>query len=297
MRSGRYFSSLLLGIVIVAAACRLSISADEVDKPDAATGDKPNQPVAPPGASLDLSQLPVGKTIGVVAGDARVLKALEEQAEFSLLDTELGKFVEQITDKHKISIKLDVAALTADGKGTETILNGKTTGTSLRSALRLFLEEQGLTFVVRNDTLMITTKTAAEVLTSTRIHQVHDLIYTPNDPYLRADFESLIELISSTVQPESWREHGGTAGEVKSFRGPGIAVLVVQHTEEGHEQVEKLLADLRAAKTPELLELQKKSLIPPPQPLPTGTVPVVPRLPVVGGGGFSGGGFIGAGGS
>lgn len=275
MRSGRFFSSLFLGLVIVAAACRLSISADGVDKLDAATGDKPNQPVAPPGATLDLSQLPVGKTIGLVAGDARVLKALEEPAEFALVDAELGKFVEQVTDKHKISIKLDVAALTADGKGPETILNGKTTDTTLRSALRLFLDEQGLTFVVRNDTLMITTKTAAEVLTATRLYQVHDLIYTPNDPYLRPDFESLIELINSTVQPESWRENGGNAAEVKSFRGPGIAVLVVRHTEEGHEQVEKLLADLRAAKSPELLELQKKALVRPLPPLPTGTVPVI----------------------
>jgi hypothetical protein len=292
MRSGRCFSSLLLGLVIVAAACRLSISADGVDKPDAATVDKPNQPVAPPGASLDLSQLPVGKTIGLVEGDARVLKALEEPAEFALTDVQLGTFVQQITEKHKISVKLDVAALTADGKGPETILNGKTTGTSLRSALRLFLDEQGLTFVVRNDTLQVTTRKAAEVLTATRLYQVHDLIYKPNDPYLRPDFESLVELLSSTIQPESWRENGGTAGEVKSFRGPGIAVLVVQHTEEGHEQVEKLLADLRAAKTPELLELQKKSLIPPPQPGPGGTGPVIGSpIPVVGQGQGMGAGF------
>jgi hypothetical protein len=292
MRIGRFLVTLLLGVVIVAANCRFGTSAEGDAKPSAASSDKAPQPAAPPAVSLDLSQLPVGKTIGVVTGDARVLKALEEPAEFALLDTELGKFVEQITDKHKISIKLDIAALTADGKGTETILNGKTTGTSLRSALRLFLDEQGLTFVARNDTLMITTKTAAEVLTATRLYQVHDLIYAPNDPYLRPDFESLIELISSTVQPESWRENGGTACEVKSFRGPGIAVLVVQHTEEGHEQVEKLLADLRAAKTPELLELQKKSLIPPPQPGLGGTGPVIGSpIPVVGQGQGMGAGF------
>ncbi|MCE9606915.1 MAG: DUF1598 domain-containing protein [Planctomycetia bacterium] len=35
----------------------------------------------------------------------------------------------------------------------------------------------------------------------------------------RPDFESLIELMTSTIAPESWREAGGTQGEVKSHRG------------------------------------------------------------------------------
>lgn len=35
----------------------------------------------------------------------------------------------------------------------------------------------------------------------------------------RPDFESLIELMTSTIAPESWREAGGTQGEVKPHRG------------------------------------------------------------------------------
>lgn len=293
----RFFVPVLLAVAVGAICCRSSFAAEEADKPKdgrADQGAKANAPVASqPMPVFDLGQLPVGKTIGVVSGNTRVLKALEEPAEFELLDTQLGDFVKQVGEKHKVSVKLDVAALTADGKGAETILNGKISNTTLRSALRLYLGEQGLTSVVENDTLLITTKTAAETKVSTRIYQVHDLIFTPNDPYLRPDFEALIEVISSTVQPESWREAGGTAGEIRRFQGPGVAVLIVQHTDDGHEEVEKLLADLRAAKIPELLEMQKKRLIPPPQqPLPTGTPPVVVSpIPVVGQGTGMGGGF------
>lgn len=280
----RFFLPVLLGIVIAATWCRSDVSAQEAGKPNAASADNAAPTAAAqPKPTFDLSRLPVGKTIGVLPGDTRVLKALEEPAEFELLDAQLGDFVKQITEKHKISVKLEVAALTADGKGAETILNGKTSGTSLRSALRLYLEEQGLTYVVENDTLLITTKTAAETHESTRIYQVQDLVFTPNDPYLRADFESLRDVITSTVDPETWREAGGTAGEIKSFQGPGIAVLIITHTEEGHEQVEKLLTDLRAARIPELLEMQSKRLVDPPKPLPTG--PIGPsQNPVIGGG-------------
>jgi hypothetical protein len=293
MRFGPFLVPAVVGLTLLVVFGRIGASAD-----DPSSG-KAVPPVAatplPPAASFDLTQLPVGKTIDLVSGDVRVVKALNEPAEFSLFDAELGEFVKQIHEKHKINVSLDVAALTADGKGTETIVNRKTTSTTLRAALRLFLDDYGLTFLVRDESLIITSKTAAETHTPARIYQVHDLTLLPNDPSLQPRFDALKELIQATVWPDSWRDNGGTQGEIHGFEGPGLAVLVITQTDEGHEQIERVLAELRAAKLPALFEMQKKR--PPLQPVPTGTVPVVPRLPVVGGGGFSGGGFIGAGGS
>jgi len=238
-----------LGGVVLAAAVLLGKS-DGQQFPEYA----PPRPVE----GFDINQLPAGKTIGVTPGDARVLEALKQPAEFTMKDATLETFAGEIATKFKISVKLDTAALTADGKGTETILNGKSSNTTLHGALRLILDEYGLSFTIRHDTLLITTKTAAETHTTTRLYQVHDLAMQPNDPVARPDFERLIELISSTLQPESWREAGGTIGEIRSYEGPGISVLVVHHTDEGHEQVEKLLGNLRAAKIQSLLELQQK---------------------------------------
>lgn len=296
MSSGRLFIPIVLGFGSMAFVCGLNISADETGKSRAVAGEGPmkagESQAAMPGVATDFNQLPAGKVIGIAPGDVKILKALDEPAEFSLIDRELGEFVKQIEQKHKINVTLDVAALKADGKGTETILNRKTSGTTLRSALHLFLDDHGLTFLVRHETLVITTKTAAEVVTPVRIYQVHDLTFLPNDPSLQFRFDGLRDLIQAMIAPDSWREHGGTQGEIRGFEGPGLAVLVIMQTDEVHEQIESLLTDLRAAKLPTLLEMQKKRPPPPPVPSATPQVPGVPRLPV---GAF--GGFIGAGAS
>lgn len=155
--------------------------------------------------------------------------------------------------------------------------------------MRLFLDEHGLTYVVHDESLIITTKTAAETHLPMRLYQVHDLTLLPNDPSMQPRFDVLKGLIQGTVAPDSWRDNGGTQGEIQGYEGPGLAVLVITQTEKVHELIERVLAELRAAKLSTLFEMQKKR--PPPPPLPVAT----PR-PVVSPGGLSGGlGGIGGG--
>ncbi len=58
----------------------------------------------------------------------------------------------------------------------------------------------------------------------------------------QADFDSLIELIQSTVQPESWEDVGGP-GSVAPFETN--LSLVIRQTEEVHEEIVDLLEQLR----------------------------------------------------
>jgi beta-lactamase regulating signal transducer with metallopeptidase domain len=51
----------------------------------------------------------------------------------------------------------------------------------------------------------------------------------------------LIQLITRTVQPESWRDAGGQSGSITSFKGK----LVVKATEAAHKEVAQLLEMLR----------------------------------------------------
>lgn len=57
-----------------------------------------------------------------------------------------------------------------------------------------------------------------------------------------ADFDTLIDLITSTVSPDTWDEVGG-AGAIEPF--PTTLSLVVSQTQEVHEQIAELLAQLR----------------------------------------------------
>lgn len=61
---------------------------------------------------------------------------------------------------------------------------------------------------------------------------------------VQADFDSLIELIQSTVQPLSWEENGGPAGAtITEFRNTNS--LVIRNTQEVHSEIQTLLKRLR----------------------------------------------------
>jgi len=51
----------------------------------------------------------------------------------------------------------------------------------------------------------------------------------------------LTRLITTTVQPDTWREAGGSSGSITSFKGK----LVIKATEPVHKEVSQLLEMLR----------------------------------------------------
>ncbi|MDB5289616.1 MAG: Bacterial type and secretion system protein [Phycisphaerales bacterium] len=55
--------------------------------------------------------------------------------------------------------------------------------------------------------------------------------------------EMLAKVIMETVSPDSWRDAGGNIGAIRELSG----LLVVTHTVEGHQQILRLLEQLRAA--------------------------------------------------
>lgn len=62
-----------------------------------------------------------------------------------------------------------------------------------------------------------------------------------------ADFDSLVDLITSTINPTSWDEVGGP-GSIKSFEG-STGLLVFSQTQETHLKTERLLEQIRAARS------------------------------------------------
>jgi general secretion pathway protein D len=59
----------------------------------------------------------------------------------------------------------------------------------------------------------------------------------------QADFDSLIDLITSTVEHDSWMENGTGEGEIQPF--PTNLSLVISQTQRVHEQIADLLEQLR----------------------------------------------------
>lgn len=62
-----------------------------------------------------------------------------------------------------------------------------------------------------------------------------------NEPTFMMDMDELIEVLTATVKPTTWVDVGGP-GSIMSTGG----MLVISQTQEAHEEIEKLLASLRA---------------------------------------------------
>ena len=77
-----------------------------------------------------------------------------------------------------------------------------------------------------------------------QVYPVADLIIpTGVDPSTAfADFDTLIQLITSTIRPDTWDDVGGP-GSIEAF--PMKSDLVISQTKDVHEQIEDLLRQMR----------------------------------------------------
>jgi hypothetical protein len=108
--------------------------------------------------------------------EAKIVAALEDNTELEFADQPLADVVEYLKERHGIEIQLDNRALADAGLGSDAPITRNLKGVSLRSALRLTLGELDLTYVIRDEVLLITSNTEAENLLSTRVYPVADLV-------------------------------------------------------------------------------------------------------------------------
>lgn len=141
-----------------------------------------------------------------------------------------------------VPVALDSKALTDAGITGDTPISFVEPAISARMALDSMLATKDLNWIVQRDLLIITTADVAKTRTVIRVYPVADLVFTETADAYEADFDSLIEVLTSTVAPSSWDSNGG-AGSVAPFANSGA--LVISQTREVHEQIESLLTRLR----------------------------------------------------
>jgi hypothetical protein len=107
--------------------------------------------------------------------EQKILQALDEPTDIDFEEQALSDVVDYLKQRHGIEIQLDKKALSDAGIGSEMPVTRSIKGITLRSALKLLLGEMELTYVLRNEVLMITSKTEAENMLSNRVYPVADL--------------------------------------------------------------------------------------------------------------------------
>ena len=157
----------------------------------------------------------------------------------------LNEIMQIIEEEYDIPIVIDEAALDAMVVSPEVEMTVDLRNISLRSALNLMLRQPGLedlTYLVHDQVLQITSKERAEETLVTVVYRVDDLISNTSFNAHGEDFDSLIDLIISIVDPEVWMENGTGHGEIQPLP-PGV--LVVSQTRKVQKKIATLLRDLR----------------------------------------------------
>ena len=89
--------------------------------------------------------------------DKKIAEALKNPTQLEFVETPLENVVDYLRDHHDIEIRIDSGALGDIGLGTDAPVTKNLKGISLRAALRLMLNELDLTYIVDNESLLITT--------------------------------------------------------------------------------------------------------------------------------------------
>ncbi|NQT39123.1 MAG: hypothetical protein HQ581_16610 [Planctomycetes bacterium] len=207
-----------------------------------------------------------------------IRRALRKKTTIRCKDVPLNKLVARLRKEYRIVVEWDryeLEHVPAWGDPIHAPVSCDYTNISLRSALELMLAPVELTWVIHNEVLLITSVEKADRMLDTRVHDVTDLVmYRVGDGRALASIESLEDVIMTVVSPYSWDQVGGP-GITGHLDTGNAKILVVRQSMRVHEEVEKLLADLRATAE----ENRRKHGD---APLPLRITPIPPRPGVTG---------------
>ncbi len=189
------------------------------------------------------------------SAEERIEAALDQPLKAPLDFTELPltEIVNTLQDEYDIPILFDYAALDEVAISPETELTVNLRNITLRSALKLMLQQPGvadLTYVIDDEVLLITTIDRANATLTIRMYRVDDLDLfgdtLSKETTHPQRFSSLTGAITSCVSSDSWQVHGTGEGKLVLVK-PGI--LIVSTTRNVQDKVESFLDQLRQVKT------------------------------------------------
>lgn len=173
-----------------------------------------------------------------VAHIRRVLGEPLKPTGLDFTEEPLENVINFLQEEYQIPIQIDEPALEDSGITRDEPLTINIQNVSLQSALRLMLKRKGLTYIFRDEVMIITTPEVAEAELMACVYDVRDLIGRNQG---NKNLTALEEAITSCVARQTWTVYGGAA-EIKPLQ-PGL--LVVAQTRAVQVEIEKLLALIR----------------------------------------------------
>jgi hypothetical protein len=179
--------------------------------------------------------------------EQKIDEALAQPTQLEFLETPLSDVVGFLADHHDVRLQIDRSALDAVGIGSDTPITLHLKGVPLSSALALMLRDLDLTYVVRDDVLLITTTDVAEEMVELRVYDVSTLL-GPGDStdslarLLMETFATSRHTVDSnaayaTPEQELARRDQGPSRVINGYRN----LLLVRDSFHGHRDIARAL--------------------------------------------------------
>jgi hypothetical protein len=148
-----------------------------------------------------------GNKSQLTAKEKAILRSLDTDISVDFKNTPLNQVVDFLHDRLGQPIVVDDAALKAAEISYDAPITFSVKRISVRTLLRKILADVGLAYAIRDEAIEITTPQRAREANVARVYYIGDLL-----PFYGRLFAAaqLIELIQSTVEPQSWRANGGS---------------------------------------------------------------------------------------
>jgi hypothetical protein len=180
-------------------------------------------------------------------------------ADYSFTEASLSDVATQIGQRNGLQVVLDLQALEEAGMGADTPVTAELRQVSLPTALAILLDPLDLTYRLSDEVVLITTTDVASQMLNLGVYPVADLVQfgTLKVGGAKQDFDSLTDVVTCTILPDSWDKVGGPATIEPCY---GTSALVVDQVPRAHEELERLLTGLRQLRTalPPAQQAEKK---------------------------------------
>ena len=195
-----------------------------------------------------------------LAFDHHVRQVLRRPLSAHFDETPLATVIAVLERQLGIPMTLDRKALDDGGIASDNPITFQCRGLPARDILKNICRRLDLTWIADRRYVLITTPEKASSQLITRIYPVADLVIVADsgdELTARFDYDSLMNLITTTIQPTTWDETGGPGSICPYFSSGSVAL---SQTRDVHEEVQKLLRALRAARDAQGLTVHDAAL-------------------------------------
>jgi hypothetical protein len=190
-------------------------------------------------ADWDLKVAKRTSGVPMTAQEKAIMKALGATIAVDYKDSPFKDIIDDLQKRTGMPIVVDPRGLEEANVKYETTLTLALSRVTTRTVLRKVLGELGLTYVVKDQTVHITTPVRAKSMLSVRVYSVADLmpVVDMRLPYGFSQIQAyqtlqmLVVNITQTVEPESWEVNGkGGLGTI-TFDPVRFMLIVKQNAE------------------------------------------------------------------